>query len=192
MSDDIILEEPGEVTNVGTIIEGSSQGTAINQKEVSIDREEGEEPIKMLISGEVPEECLECQFYIKNVNQDSINNDDPRYYCFLKAKLVSAQYGGIDVADPDEFKCPCLPIKESDEYIELDERVSELEEKVARLEECCEAVQATIGTLQGSISSLSGQVSALSDRISALEPQPETPEDPEEPSEEPETDDSIE
>lgn len=152
MSDDIIIQGPGEVINVGTVIEGSSQGISINQKEVSINREEGEETVKMLLSGEPPEECTGCPFYIKNVNQDSINNDDPKYYCFLKAKLVSAQYGGIDVADPDEFKCPWLAIKESDEYIELDERISELEEKVARLEECCAQVQGMLDTMNSAIS----------------------------------------
>lgn len=104
----------------------------------------GKDTINIVVE-EIPETCEECPFYITNVNQDVVMNDDPKYYCLLRAKLVSAQYGGTDVAKNKEFKCPLLKFEDTKEYEaimetleEHDDRISELEEKVAILQQCCE------------------------------------------------------
>lgn len=104
----------------------------------------GKDSIYVIVE-EIPETCEECPFYTTNVNQDVVMNDDPKYYCFLRAKLVSAQYGGIDVSKNKEFKCPLLRFDKTDEYEDHEERITELEEKVTELEEkveqlmkCCE------------------------------------------------------
>ena len=75
----------------------------------------GKETISILVE-EIPENCEECPFYTSNVNQDVVMNDDPVYYCFLRAKLVSAQYGGIDVSKNKEFMCPLIAVKDTEEY----------------------------------------------------------------------------
>ena len=105
---------------------------------------EGKESIYIIVEG-MPETCEECPFYTTNVNQDVIMNDDPQFYCFLRAKLVSAQYGGIDVSKNKEFLCPLLTVKETDEYEEImealeeiNEKISDLTERVEKLEQCCD------------------------------------------------------
>ena len=95
----------------------------------------GKDSIEIFVH-EVPETCEKCPFYARNVNR--VRLEDAVFYFFLRARLVSAQYGGVDVAEPKQYKCPLKALIESDEYIEMDERVSELEEKVALLEKCCE------------------------------------------------------
>lgn len=89
-------------------------------------RNEGKENIELYVL-EVPEECDTCPFYMQNVNKDKIMNHEEVHYCVLKGALVSAQYGGIDVQGPLEWKCPLLSICDSGPYINHEERISTVE-----------------------------------------------------------------
>lgn len=96
-------------------------------------RDEGEENIAILIEGERPEECESCPFHIRNINKDKLESEEEVFYCQVKAKLVSAQFGGIDVRDPRFFRCPIKPIVESEPYINHEERITALEEAIGEL-----------------------------------------------------------
>lgn len=110
----------------------------------------GKESIYIIVE-EMPESCLKCVFYTKNVHQENVTGwyseeDAGKYnYCFLRARLVNAQYGGVDISKNKQYLCPLLTVKETDEYIEMmetledhEERISELEETVAELKACCD------------------------------------------------------
>lgn len=42
--------------------------------------------------------CKQCPFNVQDVSMPSLGKNVN--YCFLKSKLNSAQYGGIDIVDP--------------------------------------------------------------------------------------------
>ena len=104
-------------------------------------RDEGEETIAILIEAERPEECEGCPFHIRNINQDKLESEEEVFYCQIKAKLVSAQFGGVDIRDPKFFKCPLKPIEESEPYIYHEERIRALEEALGELESIVEALE---------------------------------------------------
>ena len=89
-------------------------------------RDEGKPNIELYVL-EVPEECDICPFYMLNVNKDKIMEGEEVHYCILKGALVSAQFGGIDVQDPLEWKCPLLSICDSGPYINHEERITTIE-----------------------------------------------------------------
>ena len=105
-------------------------------------REEGEETIYLLIEDEEkPEFCEECPFHMRNINRDKLEDEEGIYYCLIKAKLVSAQFGGIDVKDPRFFKCPLKPIIESDPFRDHEARITALEEALSSLEATVESLK---------------------------------------------------
>lgn len=98
----------------------------------------GKDSIKIFVE-EVPETCMECPFYVKNINKDNL--EDPSFYCLLRSALVSAQFAGTDITEPKQYKCPLLNIKDSELIQEMQETIDELveiaadhEERIRRLE----------------------------------------------------------
>ena len=88
---------------------------------------------------EIPASCKECPYYVKNINKDNLK--DPAFYCLLRSSLASAQYAGTDITAPKEYMCPLKEFKESEEYEELDERITELEEKVNELNDIVQVLK---------------------------------------------------
>lgn len=92
----------------------------------------GKSSIQLFVH-EIPTSCKACPFYVKNINKDNLK--DPSFYCLLRSALASAQYAGTDITVPKEYKCPLKEFKESEEYEEIDERLTALEEQVESLNE---------------------------------------------------------
>ena len=92
----------------------------------------GKDSIQIFVH-ELPGNCKNCPFYVKNINKDNLK--DPHFYCLLRASLASAQYAGTDITVPKEYKCPLKEFKESEEYEEINERLTALEEQVESLNE---------------------------------------------------------
>ena len=72
-----------------------------------------------------------CPFYTKNVNKDKLEEEEEDvFYCILRADLVSAQYGGVDVAEPKKYICPLKPLEEAELIVKMNEDLDTLWEAV--------------------------------------------------------------
>ena len=98
------------------------------------DRKElGKTPLELYVD-ELPEDCEECIFYVKNSNQDKVKEGESVFYCQLRSLNGTAQYGGFNIMEPKTWKCPLVPIYECERLVKMRnnhlERIIALENKV--------------------------------------------------------------
>ena len=49
-------------------------------------------------------DCEECPFWIEDTNKDYLEAD--KFRCMLRAKVSTAQYGGMDITEMEVRDCP--------------------------------------------------------------------------------------
>ncbi len=96
-------------------------------------KEVGDTPLELYVD-ELPEDCEQCIFYVKNSNQDKIAEGESVFYCQLRSLNGTAQFGGFNIMEPKTWKCPLTPINECQRLLKMRNnhltRIRELERKV--------------------------------------------------------------
>ena len=93
----------------------------------------GKTPLELYVD-ELPESCEECIYYVKNSNQDKVSEGESVFYCQLRSLNTTAQFGGINISEPKNWKCPLVPIYECERLLNMRnnhlDRIKALEVKV--------------------------------------------------------------
>lgn len=96
-------------------------------------KEVGRKPIELYVD-ELPENCEDCIFYIKNSNQDKVKEGESVFYCQMRSLNGTAQFGGYNIMEPKTWQCPLVPINECERLRKMRdnhlERIKELERRV--------------------------------------------------------------
>ncbi|MBP5564933.1 MAG: hypothetical protein J6X45_04340 [Lachnospiraceae bacterium] len=109
------------------------QSTERYDPDIEDRKELGKTPLELYVD-ELPEDCEECIFYVKNSNYDKVSEGESVFYCQLRSLNSTAQYGGYNIMEPKTWKCPLVPIYECERLLNMRNnhltRIRELERKV--------------------------------------------------------------